>query len=60
MSEKLSEVIEKELRFHEGLAKECEQSGTDFGRGRAQGIRDLVSDIRGISLGHRNDQCEKG
>lgn len=46
MSETLSEIIEKELRFHEGLAEECEQGGTDFGRGRAQGIRDLVIDIR--------------
>lgn len=44
----IREIAEKELRFHEALAAECEQAGTEFARGRACGITELVSDIRKV------------
>lgn len=46
--------IEGELKWHEWLAEECEfQNHLDFSRGRANGIRDLVQDVRNIIAGLR-------
>ena len=47
LSLEIMDEIRTDLTFHEGIADEAERSGVGgFSDGRAQGIRDLVHDIR--------------
>ena len=39
-------VLEKNIQFLIGLAEEVERSGTEFGKGRAVGIRETITDMR--------------
>lgn len=41
-------VINKELEFAYDLANECDKHPTDFGKGRASGLRDLAGNINEV------------
>ncbi len=42
----LEAVIQKEATFLHQLADECERSGLEYGKGRANGIRETIASIR--------------
>lgn len=49
--------VQKHLTFHRSMADECDEAGTDFGRGRSLGIQELAGDIEDALAGTPAQPC---